>query len=204
MGPAGRSHPQVSMAFHHLLPLLLCWAPGLAQRDCELCVTVSGDSSDPLVGIYRFLEEDSSCEEYGCSYSKDGAPGEVYCFKDGSYQAEAGDECPTQATGSTLASLSSETQQITSETTPENIPSTLSTSSNSPSLATTPSPSLSSASTGSTGSTEAVTVSVLSSPESVQESISTVRDQAAELTTDLIDQVRDIDADTATKLEELK
>ena len=47
----------------------------------------------------RFLEEDSSCEEYGCSYSKDGAPGEIYCFKDGSYQAEAGDECPTQATG---------------------------------------------------------------------------------------------------------
>ena len=31
-----------------------------------------------------------------------------------------------------------------------------------------------------------------------------MRDQAAELTTDLIDQVRDIDADTATKLEELK
>ena len=27
--------------------------PGLAQRNCELCVTVSGDSSDPLVGIYR-------------------------------------------------------------------------------------------------------------------------------------------------------
>ena len=31
-----------------------------------------------------------------------------------------------------------------------------------------------------------------------------MRDQAANLTTDLIDQVRDIDADTATKLEELK
>ena len=31
-----------------------------------------------------------------------------------------------------------------------------------------------------------------------------MRDQAAKLTTDLIDQVRDIDADTATKLEELK
>ena len=31
-----------------------------------------------------------------------------------------------------------------------------------------------------------------------------MRDQAAELTTDLIEQVRDIDADTATKLEELK
>ena len=27
--------------------------PGLAQRDCEPCVTVTGDSSDPLVGIYR-------------------------------------------------------------------------------------------------------------------------------------------------------
>ena len=47
----------------------------------------------------RFLEEDSSCEEYGCSYSKDGAPGEVYCFKDGSYQVKAGDECPVDATG---------------------------------------------------------------------------------------------------------
>ena len=47
----------------------------------------------------RFLEEDSSCEEYGCSYSKDGAPGEVYCFKDGSYQIKAGDECPADVTG---------------------------------------------------------------------------------------------------------
>ena len=27
--------------------------PGQAQRNCELCVTVTGDSSDPLVGIYR-------------------------------------------------------------------------------------------------------------------------------------------------------
>ena len=26
---------------------------GQAQRNCELCVTVTGDSSDPLVGIYR-------------------------------------------------------------------------------------------------------------------------------------------------------
>ena len=26
---------------------------GPAQRNCELCVTVIGDSSDPLVGIYR-------------------------------------------------------------------------------------------------------------------------------------------------------
>ena len=31
-----------------------------------------------------------------------------------------------------------------------------------------------------------------------------MRDQASQLTTDLIDQVRDIDAETATKLEELK
>ena len=28
--------------------------PGLAQRNCELCVTVGGDSSDPLVGVYRW------------------------------------------------------------------------------------------------------------------------------------------------------
>ena len=27
--------------------------PGPAQRNCEPCVTVPGDSSDPLVGIYR-------------------------------------------------------------------------------------------------------------------------------------------------------
>ena len=32
--------------------------PGLAQRDCELCVTVSGDISDPLVGIYRWVDND--------------------------------------------------------------------------------------------------------------------------------------------------
>ena len=47
----------------------------------------------------RFLGEDSSCEEYGCSYVKDGSPDEVYCFRDGDYQAEAGDECPTEPTG---------------------------------------------------------------------------------------------------------
>ena len=31
--------------------------------------------------LYRFLEEDSTCAEYGCSYSKDGSPGDVYCFR---------------------------------------------------------------------------------------------------------------------------
>merc|ERR1712130_425426 len=99
---AGRSHPQISMAdslgFRQLLPLMLCWAPGLAQRNCELCVSVSGDPTDPLVGIYRKLKNDALCEEYGCSYTKDGSPDEVYCFKDGDYQAEAGEECPTEGT----------------------------------------------------------------------------------------------------------
>jgi len=52
-----------------------------------------------LVGVYRFLEEDSTCAEYGCSYSKDGSPGDVYCFRDGDYEAEAGEECPTESTG---------------------------------------------------------------------------------------------------------
>merc|ERR1712130_395778 len=146
-----------SLGLRQLLPLMLCWAPGLAQRNCELCVSVSGDPTDPLVGIYRKLENDALCEEYGCSYTKDGSPDEVYCFKDGDYQAEAGEECPTEGT----------------------------------------------APTGSTSSTEAVTASVLSSPESVEESIATVRSQSAELTTDLIDQVRDLDADTATKLDDL-
>ena len=50
----------------------------------------------------RFLGENSSCKEFGCSYIKDGSPDEVYCFKDGVYQAEVGDECPTDATGITL------------------------------------------------------------------------------------------------------
>ena len=40
----------------------------------------------------RFLGENLSCKEYGCSYIKDGSPDEVYCFRDGDYQAEAGDE----------------------------------------------------------------------------------------------------------------
>ena len=31
--------------------------------------------------LCRFLEEDSTCAEYGCSYSKDGSPGDVYCFR---------------------------------------------------------------------------------------------------------------------------
>ena len=50
----------------------------------------------------RFLGESSSCKEYGCSYIKDGSPDEVYCFRDGVYQAEAGDECTTDAAGITL------------------------------------------------------------------------------------------------------
>ena len=73
---AGQIHPQLKMdmlclGFHQLL-LLLCsvpglWLflaispllisnfnPGLAQTKCELCVTISGESSDPLVGIYRW------------------------------------------------------------------------------------------------------------------------------------------------------
>merc|ERR1712083_727784 len=36
---------------------------------------------------------------YGCSYIKDGSPDEVYCFREGVYQAEAGDECTTDDTG---------------------------------------------------------------------------------------------------------
>ena len=50
----------------------------------------------------RFLGESSSCKEYGCSYIKDGSPDEVYCFRDGVYQAEAGDECTTDDKGIAL------------------------------------------------------------------------------------------------------
>ena len=50
----------------------------------------------------RFLGESSSCKEYGCSYIKDGSPDEVYCFRDGVYQAEAGDECTADDTGIAL------------------------------------------------------------------------------------------------------
>merc|ERR1712130_784453 len=100
---AGRSHPRFSMmanslGLRQLLPLILCWAPVLAQRNCELCVTVSGDPTDPLVGIYRKLENEALCVEYGCSYTKDGSPDKVFCFKEGQYRTEAGEECPTEAT----------------------------------------------------------------------------------------------------------
>ena len=50
----------------------------------------------------RFLGESSSCKEYGCSYIKDGSPDKVYCFRDGVYQAEAGDECTADDTGIAL------------------------------------------------------------------------------------------------------
>ena len=46
----------------------------------------------------RFMEADSSCKEFGCSYSKTDAPGEVYCFKEGPYQTDA-EECPSLTTG---------------------------------------------------------------------------------------------------------
>ena len=53
--------------------------------------------------IYRFLEEDSSCVEFGCSYSKDGFSDNVYCFKPGPYKFEAGEQCPTETSGTDKA-----------------------------------------------------------------------------------------------------
>ena len=47
----------------------------------------------------RKLENEALCVEYGCSYTKDGSPDKVFCFKEGQYQTEAGEECPTEATG---------------------------------------------------------------------------------------------------------
>lgn len=52
----------------------------------------------------RFLEEDSSCKEFGCSYSKEGSPGDVFCFKEGPYPTEAG-TCPILPTGACHLSL---------------------------------------------------------------------------------------------------
>ena len=50
--------------------------------------------------ISRFLEADTGCVEFGCSYVKLGSPpDEVYCFKPGSYQVHVEDECPVEATG---------------------------------------------------------------------------------------------------------
>ena len=51
------------------------------------------------------MEEELSCPEYGCSYTKDGSPDEVYCFKPGPYQVEAGDECPAENTSGSYRSL---------------------------------------------------------------------------------------------------
>ena len=46
----------------------------------------------------RFLEADDSCVEYGCSYTKEESPGDVFCFKDGPYPTEAG-QCPNVPAG---------------------------------------------------------------------------------------------------------
>ena len=48
----------------------------------------------------RFLENNTGCVEFGCSYVKTGSPpDEVYCFKPGSYDVQVADECPAEATG---------------------------------------------------------------------------------------------------------
>ena len=48
----------------------------------------------------RFLENNTGCVEFGCSYVKTGSPpDEVYCFKPGSYAVHVADECPLEATG---------------------------------------------------------------------------------------------------------
>ena len=46
----------------------------------------------------RFLEADDSCVEYGCSYTKEESPGDVFCFEEGPYPTEAG-RCPTVGAG---------------------------------------------------------------------------------------------------------
>merc|ERR1719167_2069378 len=75
-----------------------------AQKSCEPCVTVKGDSGDPLTGEYQLVGEESGCKEYGCSYTKVGGDDEeIYCFKDGSYEAELPSDCPvTPLPGSTV------------------------------------------------------------------------------------------------------
>merc|ERR1719153_440617 len=75
-----------------------------AQKSCEPCVTVKGDSGDALTGEYRLVGEESGCKEYGCSYTKVGeSDQDIYCFKDGSYEAELPSDCPvTPIPGSTV------------------------------------------------------------------------------------------------------
>merc|ERR1719153_1586261 len=75
-----------------------------AQKSCEPCVTVKGDSGDALTGEYRLVGEESGCKEYGCSYTKVGeSDQDIYCFKDGSYEAELPSDCPvTPLPGSTV------------------------------------------------------------------------------------------------------
>ena len=47
---------------------------------------------------FRFLEMDTGCVEFGCSYIKLGSPpGDVYCFKPGSYEVQLSDECSLQS-----------------------------------------------------------------------------------------------------------
>ena len=48
--------------------------------------------------FFRFLEMDTGCVEFGCSYIKLGSPpGDVYCFKPGSYEVQLSDECSLQS-----------------------------------------------------------------------------------------------------------
>merc|ERR1711872_89607 len=104
-------HRQVAARKEHISSrsnsLLSCEV--LAQKSCEPCVTVKGDSGDPLIGEYQLIGQDSGCVEYGCAYTKDGGS-DVYCFKDGSYEAELPDTCPiSPLPGSTPTGGSTET-----------------------------------------------------------------------------------------------
>jgi len=89
--------------------------------------------------------------EFGCSYSKDGFPDNVYCFKPGPYKAEAGEQCPTETSALTGPTSSIEAVTGTTEVT------------DAPLLASTPLtrvPPTSSASTGPMSTTEVTTASL--------------------------------------------
>jgi hypothetical protein len=168
----------------------------------------------------RILKEvEDGCPEFKCSYTKEGSPPEdVYCFKDGGYDAETADTCPSTG-GSTALPGASEGSTSPGMTEGSTV---LGVTDGSTSAESSESGSTMAGSTGSTGSmvssastmegstAESTTAgtavtSALSSEASVEGTKNAVDDQRSQITANMIAEVKDqVDDATATLVENVQ
>eukprot|EP00091_Calanus_sinicus_P022424 TRINITY_DN709_c0_g1_i7.p1 TRINITY_DN709_c0_g1~~TRINITY_DN709_c0_g1_i7.p1 ORF type:complete len:150 (+),score=48.25 TRINITY_DN709_c0_g1_i7:143-592(+) len=109
------------MARSVILFLVLYCLPYIQAQDCCSKKIVTGQVAEDagLAGTYTFVKDvqgdkDGACFD-GCIYSRDGKPGEEYCFQATNNGAEIADQCdaptgPTAAAGSTAAAAAGTTE----------------------------------------------------------------------------------------------